>query len=169
MFERDHTMPISDYLKHLREKVGNDLLQVPCVTAIVRSNGKILLMQRADNGRWSMPGGSIDPGEHPAQAVAREVWEETGLRVRPVRVLAVVGAIRHTYPNGDKVDVVTTVFSCEVLGGELRCRDAEATQLRYFAPSDMPELMTRYPQEVFESQQRDTHFEWRDEWLAGES
>ena len=59
---------------------------VACVGAVVHdAAGRLLLIRRGtepDRGRWSVPGGRVEPGESPAQAVEREVLEETGLRVR---------------------------------------------------------------------------------------
>jgi 8-oxo-dGTP pyrophosphatase MutT (NUDIX family) len=55
---------------------------IPVVdAAIVDDEGRLLLIQRADDGLWAMPGGSIDMGETPAQGAVREVLEETGLLV----------------------------------------------------------------------------------------
>ena len=47
--------------------------------AIINENGEILLIQRADNGKWAMPGGALEVGETPAQGALRETLEETGL------------------------------------------------------------------------------------------
>ena len=62
---------------------------VPCVGAVVHdAAGRLLLIQRGHDphrGRWSLPGGRIEPGESPEQAVVREVREETGLDVRAER------------------------------------------------------------------------------------
>src|SRR5581483_5544181 len=106
-------MALSDYMKRLRGCVGHDLLVIPCVAAVVRAPEGVLLLKRSDDGRWALPGGAIDPGEAPAQALVREVYEETGLRVRPLRLLGVFGAFpdfRHVYPNGDAVQVIASVF-----------------------------------------------------------
>ena len=46
--------------------------------AIIDDDGRILLIQRADNGCWAMPGGALEVGETPAEGVAREAFEETG-------------------------------------------------------------------------------------------
>jgi ADP-ribose pyrophosphatase YjhB (NUDIX family) len=48
--------------------------------AVIDENGRILLIQRADNGHWAMPGGALEVGETPAQGALREAYEETGIR-----------------------------------------------------------------------------------------
>jgi len=146
-------MPISDYLRDLRRVVGSRLVLLPGVAALVRDDeGRVLLMRRADDGRWGLPAGAIDPGESPAEAVAREVREETGLVVRAARVAGVFGGrgFRHRYPNGDEAEYTVVVFDCEVTGGELRSDDGEALELRYFAPAEIPELQVAYPRALFD-------------------
>ena len=152
-------MPISPYLRDLRAVVGPRLLLLPGVSAIVRdADERVLFMRRADDGRWGLPAGAIDPGESPAEAIAREVREETGLVVRPARVAGVFGGAgyRHRYPNGDEVEWTVAVFDCEVVGGELAPRDGEALELRYFAPEEAPTLQLPYPRSLFERPSRGT-------------
>ena len=85
-------MAISPYMKNLRAHFGSQLVLMPSVAAIIRNEaGQILFLVRADNGLWDLPAGAIDPGETPAQAVVREVREETGLIVEPVAVGGVFG------------------------------------------------------------------------------
>src|SRR3954449_5999972 len=83
---------------------------VPCVGAVVHDPaGRLLLVQRGHDphrGRWSLPGGRIEPGESPEQAVVREVREETGLEVR---VGPAVGSV--LIPAGAVVYDVTD-FAC---------------------------------------------------------
>jgi len=62
------------------------------VSAVARrdgSNGEILLIQRADNAHWGLPGGHVEPGESVAQATAREVLEETGCAIEVGRLIGV--------------------------------------------------------------------------------
>ena len=145
-------MPISDYLREIRRVVGTRLLLLPGVGGIVRDeDGRVLFIRRADDGHWGLPAGGIEPGESPAQAIAREVHEETGLVVRPARVAGVFGGpgFRHRYGNGDEVEWTVVVFECEVIGGALAPLDGEALELRYFAPNDSPPLQLAYPRELF--------------------
>ena len=144
-------MPISDYLRDLRALVGHRLLLVPGVAAIVRdTDDRVLFMRRADNGEWGLPAGAIDPGETPAEAIARVVREETGLEVRPSRIAGVFGGsgFRVRYENGDEAEYTVVVFDCEVVGGTLSATDGEALELRYFAPDEAPELQVAYPRSL---------------------
>ena len=154
-------MPISDYLREVRRVVGTRLLLLPGVARIVRDeDGRVLFIRRADDGRWGLPAGGIEPGESPAHAIAREVHEETGLIVRPARVAGVFGGpgFRHRYGNGDEVEWTVVVFECEVIGGGLAPLDGEALELRYFAPNDSPPLQLAYPRELFRNAVTETLF-----------
>ena len=118
-------MGMSPYVRTIRKHLGHARLLLPSVGGIVRDvEDRILLVQVRDDGTWTTPGGSIEMTDTPADAVVREVWEETGLLVSPTRVLAVLGgpAFVVHYPNGDETQYVATVFECEVCGGELRQR-----------------------------------------------
>ena len=163
-------MAISDYLKDLRAAVGHRLILLPVVGGIVRDDaGRILLQHRRDNGLWDLPGGAVDPGEEPAQALVREVFEETGLHVVPEAIVGVVGGrdgFRHTYPNGDEVESTIVLFSCRVVGGTLAAQDDESVALRFFEPDALPELFSAFPPEVFrpEAAQK-PYFNWQEGWL----
>ena len=136
-------MPISEYLRGLREKVGHDLLLVPSVTGIVFDDRDRLLLARHSNGGvWVAPGGAIDPDESPSDAVVREVWEETGLSVEPVALCGVFGGpeFRVRYANGDEVAYVMAVFECRVVGGHLRADGVETLEARYFPAAEIAQL-----------------------------
>ena len=133
-------MPASDYVKKLRAHVGHDLLMFPTVSAVVLNDrGEILLGQRSDNHQWSVIAGLIDPGEQPADALVREVEEETGVQVKIER-LAGVALHEVVYPNGDRCHMVNTWFRCRAVGGEARVNDTESIAEGWFRPDALPEL-----------------------------
>jgi 8-oxo-dGTP pyrophosphatase MutT (NUDIX family) len=110
-------VPRSGYIADLRRLVGNRLLTVPSVTAAVfNEHDQLLMLQHQDGGLWAPPGGTIEPGESPADAVVREVWEETSLLVYPVSIVGVFGGegFEIHYDNGDVTTYVMTVFECRV-------------------------------------------------------
>lgn len=161
-------MPMSPYYRALRERTGPELLLIPAVAALIRNDHGRLLVQRDRHDHWSLPAGAIEPGEAPARAVAREVHEETGLHVRPERVLAVVGGdhCRVTYPSGDQVEYIVTVFACTIVSGALIDSNDETASLHWFLPEQMPTLAFPYPGEVLRGEGTRTYFEWDEAWAV---
>ena len=144
---------MSEHLRRIRERVGNQLLLLPAVSALVYdAAGRILLASHLDaGGGWATPGGAVEPGEAPCDAAVREVWEETGLWVEPLALRGVFGGdlLRVRYPNGDEVEYVTSVFECAVRGGALRADGVEVGDARFFAPSELAALpLARWAQLV---------------------
>lgn len=136
-------MPISPYVQALRARVGSTRLLLPSVTGIVYdSSDRILLVRQRDDSIWSTPGGVIEPDETPADAVVREVHEETGLVVHPKRILGVFGgpAFVVHYPNGDESQYVMVVFDCNVIGGRLRADTDETIAARFVAVDEFDRL-----------------------------
>lgn len=135
-------MSADGHLGTVRELIGSHLLVVPGVAAAVVADDRLLLMLHAESDRWVLPGGAVEPDEHPSDAIVREVAEETGLTVRPERIIAVAGGSDHHrhYRNGDEVSYVTTVFRCSPVAGELRCDEHEALDLRWVARAEVPAL-----------------------------
>ncbi len=136
-------MPMSEYMRSVRERVGQMLLEVPSVAVLTfDSRDRVLLVRHADLDVWTTPGGAVEPEEVPADAAVRETWEETGLHVEPTRVLGVYGGPEFvvTYSNGDAVSFLTTVFEGRRLAGELRPDGVETLDLAYFAQADLAGL-----------------------------
>ncbi|CAN5762384.1 NUDIX domain-containing protein [soil metagenome] len=162
-------MGISKYLAGLREHVGTGLILHPGVSALIRDEtGRLLLERRADSRDWSLPGGAVDPGEAPAQSLVREVREEAGLVVRPRRLAAVSGPQLIVYPHGDRLEVTTSVFGCEVVGGRLAALDGESLELRYIAVPELPDspFLAPYPLDELLGSDGGAWFAWDEAWLA---
>ncbi len=113
----------------------------PGVAAVIFEAGRVLLQRRDDTGRWGLPGGGVEPGESVRQAVVREVREETGLDVEPLRLIGVYSDPAHhqimTYPDGNVIHYVSVVFECAVRGGILTCNE-ESLELGWFDPAALP-------------------------------
>jgi 8-oxo-dGTP diphosphatase len=135
-------MPIPPHIVHLREHVGHITLMTPATAAIIRDEaGGVLLIRRGDGQGWSLPGGVLEPGERLAEALVREVEEETGLQVEPLRLVGVYSDpdVNHiTYPNGDQIHLVSATFECRILGGHLRADGEESLDVAYFPPQALP-------------------------------
>jgi 8-oxo-dGTP diphosphatase len=138
-------VPIPPHITHLRKHVGHITLLTPAVAAIIRdAAGRVLLIRRGDGRGWSLPGGIMEPGELLADCLVREVQEETGLDVEPVHLVGIYTdpEVNHiTYPNGDKIHIVSATFDCRVLGGSLRPDGEESLEVRYFDADDLPETL----------------------------
>lgn len=123
------------------ERIGGTAPIRLTVTGVLRdSDGQFLLVRRADNGAWCLPGGGVEPGERVAEAVVREMEEETGVHVRPVNLLGVYSSpdVIISYPDGSRYQVVSLMFLVERMHGKLRTTD-ETVDFGYFAADRLPE------------------------------
>ncbi len=79
--------------------------------AVFDADGRLLLIRRSDNQKWAMPGGVFEVGESPAEGTIREVFEETGLRVRPLRLIGVFDS--RFWGTRSRHHIYHFVFLCE--------------------------------------------------------
>ncbi|GIU94080.1 MAG: hypothetical protein KatS3mg012_0537 [Gaiellaceae bacterium] len=112
---------------------------IPAVAALVRDGrGRLLLARRAEEpfaGRWDTPGGFLEEGEHPVDALVRELSEETGLTVA---VRDLVGVFPDSYGDGpDAVEIVNLVWEAEIVAGEPAPAD-DVSELGWFALDALP-------------------------------
>ena len=106
------------------------------VGAIVGNHQKeLLLVQRADSGVWLYPTGWADVGYSPAEIVAKEVLEETGIRVRPTRLLSVVDGMQRGFTT---VPMYSMIFYCEPIGGDLKAHPLECLDVGWFGEEALP-------------------------------
>jgi ADP-ribose pyrophosphatase YjhB (NUDIX family) len=110
------------------------------IRGAIFQNRKLLLVQEKDTQKWSIPGGWADVGLSPAENVVKEVAEEAGLQVKPLKILAVWDKRFHAHPP-DSYHVYKIVFLCEIIGGTLT-PGFETRDVRYFAQDEIPPLST---------------------------
>lgn len=104
------------------------LHSVSVAGVVVREDGRVLVIKRADNGAWEAPGGVLELDERPEEGTCREVLEETGIKVETERLTGV-------YKNM-KRGVVALVFRCRPVAGEERTSD-ESVDVRWFTREEV--------------------------------
>jgi 8-oxo-dGTP pyrophosphatase MutT (NUDIX family) len=133
-------MPTPDFILELRSMVGHHPLWLPGVTAlVVDDGGRVLMVQRSDNGLWTLPSGIAEPGEEMATACAREVLEETGIVVQVEELISIQTVGPVTYPNQDVTSYVDHFFRCRPTGGTAVVGDDESLAVGWFDPAQLPE------------------------------
>lgn len=135
------------FIADLRKKVGHDLLLLPTVVVIARDKrGRILLVHDRDANQWTLPGGIIEPGEAPADAAVREVWEETQVLAKLSHIVGVIGGqgCETHYGNGDSIAWVATIFGALVEDDSAPIPDgAETKEARFVFPDEVASMALR--------------------------
>jgi 8-oxo-dGTP diphosphatase len=111
---------------------------IPCVGGVIKDDqGRLLLIKRGHApgaGLWSLPGGRIEPGETDAEALVREMREETGLAVEPGPL---IGRVERPGQGKDVLDIRD--YAATVTGGTLRAGD-DAAEARWVAAGDLESM-----------------------------
>ena len=142
-------MPISPHIAALRAKVGTDRLVAVGVSAVVLDDaGHVLLVRDATHGDWMPVGGMVEPGEEPAAAAVREVFEEAGVRCAAEHLVGVYDGPDVTYANGDRVSYLTVAFRCRAVDATLHPDGEEVTDARFFPPDQLPALRPDHARNV---------------------
>ncbi len=133
------------YLNELRKIVGNRPLMVAGATILVIKDNQILLNHRTDTKTWGIPGGAMELGESLEETAYRELYEETGLIAKELKLLTVLSGEEYffTYPNGDQLYSVIALFLAIDVLGDLHINDDESDQLQYFDFDHLPTLESR--------------------------
>nr|WP_062995670.1 NUDIX domain-containing protein [Nocardia mikamii] len=109
------------------------------VSALVRDNqGRILMIHRTDNGKYSIPGGGLEAGETVTKAVVREVKEETGVDVEVTGMIGVFSDPQHVieYDDGEVRQEFSICFHARPVGGELRTSE-ESKDVKWITPEEL--------------------------------
>ena len=110
------------------------------VRGVVFRDNKLLLVRETIDNNWSVPGGWADVGLTPFENARKEVFEESGLEVEPVRILAVLDKKSHNHPP-DLYDIYKIFILCKERGGHLQI-GMETSDTGFFGPDELPSLST---------------------------
>ncbi len=126
-----------EWLSTVGEGVAGYVTPKCAVAAIVGNDaGEILLTQRADSGIWLYPVGWADVGYSPCEVAVKEVYEETGIEVEPVSLVAVLDGLRLGFA---RVPMYSMLFHCRMVGGELRGHPLETRQVGFYPRDRLPQ------------------------------
>ena len=128
--------PAEELLAHYRVNYF-DIGPLASGEAVVMRDDRLLLIRRADDGLWALPGGITDPGETPAQTARRELWEEAGIDGRVTQLLGIFDS--RLWHSDKKIHFYHVVFRLEADDPEPRL-SSEATAAAYFAADELPPL-----------------------------
>jgi mannitol-1-/sugar-/sorbitol-6-phosphatase len=155
-------MATPDFVLALRRKIGNDLLFLSGVTAVVLKDNEVLLVRGAESGAWTPVTGIIDPGEEPADAAVRETYEEASIRAVPEKLAMVQALAPAQYDNGDHAQFLDLVFKLRWRAGAPHPADGENTDARWFSLDQLPDMpqnmLTRVQAAVADTPE--TTFSW---------
>jgi ADP-ribose pyrophosphatase YjhB (NUDIX family) len=127
---------VEEWLGQVGQGVAGYVTPKVAVGAVVgNEHGEILLVQRADSGVWLYPTGWADVGYSASEVAVKEVYEETGLHVEPVRLIALLDGLRLGFT---RVPLYSVVFHCRLLGGDLSAHPLECRDVGWFAEDGLP-------------------------------
>lgn len=108
------------------------------IRGVVFKDNKVLLVQEKHDGDWALPGGWGDIGLSPSEVAVKEIKEEAGYEVRPVRLLAVLDKKFHHHPP-EPYHVYKFFIQCEIVGGEAAA-GLETSGVAFFEENHLPQL-----------------------------
>ena len=132
--------PLEKIIRLFASETGYQTPKVDIRAVVFKSQDEILMVQeKVDGNRWTLPGGWADVGYTPFEVAAKEAFEETGLLVRPVRLLALFDKSKHNHP-AQPWYVYKAFIRCEPEGGKLLPQTNETSGARWFREDELPSL-----------------------------
>ncbi|MCI0498396.1 MAG: NUDIX hydrolase N-terminal domain-containing protein [Planctomycetales bacterium] len=141
IFERHADMTAEQARGILQQDAGYPTPKVDC-RGVVFKEDKILMVKEVADGGWTLPGGWCDTDMTASQNVAREVWEESGYEVKPVRLLAVFDRDNQGHTPPYPFNIYKLFFLCELTGGQAK-PSHETSEVAWFAEDRLPENLSR--------------------------
>ena len=132
--------PYEKIVRVFASETGYQTPKVDVRAVMFREGNQVLLVkEKSDQDRWTLPGGWADVGYSPFEVAAKEAQEETGLHVRPLRLLALFDKRRHPHPPQPWY-IYKAFIHCEIEGGELLQETTETTGARWFTSDEVPTI-----------------------------
>ena len=132
--------PLEKIIRVFASDDGYATPKVDVRVVLLQDGPEVLLVQeKLDGGKWTLPGGWADVGYTPFETAAKEAYEETGLLVKPVRLLALFDKRKHAHPP-EPWYTYKAFIQCEVEGGSLVQDTQETTGARWFREDELPSL-----------------------------
>jgi len=173
----DDVADASGHIEEWMREVGSGVPgyatpKVAVGAAVANDRGELLLIQRADSGVWLYPTGWCDIGYSAPEIVVKEVEEETGILVEPVRLIGVLDGLRL---GTSRIPLYSLLFFCRQIGGELNPHPLECSDAGWFARDSLPTPIVgaeRWAEPVFaaiDGEHRDVYYDalrrpvWRGE------
>ena len=127
-------LPESEFLRGILVWLVTQKFLAGVAAIILNNQGQILLFQHTYRKKksWGLPGGYVKRGELPAQALKREIMEESGLQVKVTKPLIISG--------DDQWPRIDLVFLCQILSEDFKSSD-EVSAMKFFELDDLPELI----------------------------
>lgn len=110
------------------------------VRGVVFKDEQILMVKEKKDDKWALPGGFCDVGLSPSENVVKEIKEESGYDVMPIRLLAVLDKNKHPHPP-DPYHYYKIFILCEIIGGEATV-GIETSSIQFFSENNLPKLST---------------------------
>jgi ADP-ribose pyrophosphatase YjhB (NUDIX family) len=132
--------PLEKIVRIFASEDGYQTPKVDIRAVLFRGTDEILLVkEKVDGGRWTLPGGWADIGYTPFEVAVKETQEETGLLVEPVRLIALFDKRKHPHPPQPWY-VYKAFIRCEIKGGSLVQETGETTGARWFRRDELSSL-----------------------------
>lgn len=129
--------PYEKIIRIFASETGYQTPKVDVRAVLFRGDDQILLVrEKSDHGRWTLPGGWADIGYTPFEVAVKEAQEETGLLVRAVRLLALYDKRKHSHPP-QAWYVYKLFIHCEIQGGQLVQETSETAGAQWFTLEEL--------------------------------
>ncbi len=133
-----------EYISYMRKMIGHKkMISVGLAAILINEEGRVLLEKRTDNGKYCLPGGSINFDETVKEGLIREVYEETGIQIEDPKLFMILSGKKEefVYPNGDVTDYVDLIFYAYLKEGQKPRldHDDESSEIKFYSLDQLPD------------------------------